>query len=96
MQNLLDAVKGRLHIHRTSLHDETRNDLIAGAKMELIRSGVKDEKANDEGDALIRRAIIAYCQWQFTDDEKRSNLFFQSFTYQQDCIRKSSGYMKHD
>ena len=92
MQSLFDAVKTRLNIHRTALKDEQIHDMIDEAKAELIRPGVAEAKANDEGDSLIRAAIKAYCQWKNTDDEKLSNLFLQSFTHQQDCIRKSSGY----
>lgn len=96
MQTLFEAVKARLNIYRTDLKDEQIRDMIDEAKAELSRSGVLANKANDEEDALIRSAIKAYCQWKNTDDEKMSNLFFQSFLYQQDCIRKSAGYIDND
>lgn len=92
MQTLFDAVKARLNIYRTDLKDGQIQDMIDEAKAELIRSGVLADRANDEDDLLIRSAVKAYCQWKNTDDEKMANLFFQSFTYQQDCIRKSAGY----
>lgn len=95
MQTLFDAVKTRLNIYRTVLKDEQIKDMIEEAKAELVRAGVLEEKAKDENDPLIRSAIKAYCQWKNTDDEKMSNLFFQGFVYQQDCIRKSSGYLKN-
>lgn len=96
MQTLFEAVKARLNIYRTDLKDEQIRDMIDEAKAELSRSGVLANKANDEEDMLIRSAIKAYCQWKNTDDEKMSNLFFQSFLYQQDCIRKSAGYIDND
>ena len=93
MQTLFEAVKARLNIYRTDLKDEQIKDMISEAKAELERSGVLAERANDENDSLIRSAVKAYCQWKNTDDEKMANLFFKSFAYQQDCIRKSAGYI---
>lgn len=92
MQSLFEAVKATLHITVSDLYDEQVRDLIAEAKLELIRSGVSETAADNEDDPLLRAAVKAYCQMRSTEDPDRYSIFQNSFTTQQDCLRKAEGY----
>ncbi|MNG30800.1 hypothetical protein D3C84_1164890 [compost metagenome] len=67
-----------MRVTHTQLDDEI-NDLIASARLKLILSGVKEEKANSDEDALIKRAIITYCKSEFTADSGDAARFLHSF-----------------
>ena len=58
---MLDAVKQALRI-KSATFDNELTQLIEAAKMDLLISGIKQP---NDGDALIGRAIIIYCQANF-------------------------------
>lgn len=93
-QSLFEAVKTILHITVSGHYDAQINDMIAEAKRELTRSGVSELVATDEENELVRSAIKTYCQMMSTEDPNRRDMFSESFTYQQDCLRKSEGYKR--
>lgn len=62
--------------------------LIDTARAELIRSGISAEVANDDSNNLVVDAIICFCQYKMADD-KDCDRYFNSFTYQQENLRKS-------
>lgn len=70
---MLDKVKLALRISNTA-YDEEIDDLIEGAKADLVLSGVTEAKAEDVEDPLIKRVVITYCKANFglsnTDSEK--------------------------
>lgn len=88
---MLTAVKLALGI----TIDDLDADIIATiniARAELIRSGITEEKAMSDDDALIEQAIKTYCKAIYTSDIIKSEKLMESFKYQQECIRKSRGY----
>lgn len=88
---MLEKVKLALQI-TTNEFDSDIEENIAAARMELIRSGVAVEKANSDDDALITKAIKTFCQKEYLDDGM-SERYEESWRYQLDNLRKSSGYM---
>ena len=87
---MLDKVKLSLRISHNLL-DSDIESTIDTARAELIRSGVSAEKA-DSYDVLVENAIKTYCLFVYSNDDKRAQGFFESWQYQLDNLRKSSGY----
>lgn len=75
---LLDKLKKTLRISSEAF-DEEINDLIEAAQLDLELSGVVHEKAIDEGDALICRAISVYVKANFGFDNPDADRFQQSY-----------------
>lgn len=70
---MLDDVKTALRISQSNTSfDMEIQDLIEAARIDLIQSGVSSEKANDDTDALIKRAITVYCKANFGYDSNTS------------------------
>lgn len=88
---LFDDVKTALRISHTKLDLEIQ-DTIDAAKAEMERAGIVSTAISDT-DPLITAAIKTYCKYTFASDMKMSDGFFNSWQYQLDCLRKSSGYM---
>lgn len=61
---MLDDVKVALRVSHTALDGEI-TDLIAAARQDLVLSGVLPAKANNDSDALIKRAIVTYAKAHF-------------------------------
>lgn len=80
-------VKLALRINHSYL-DSDITDTIATAKAEMVRAGVPSEIANSDLD-VVNRAILTYCQYIYANS-KTVDGYFESWTYQLDCIRKSS------
>lgn len=77
---ILDDVKQALRISSTNtIFDIEINDLISATRLDLIQSGVSSIKANDDTDALIKRAIITYSKANFGYDNPEANRFQQSY-----------------
>jgi uncharacterized phage protein (predicted DNA packaging) len=72
MMPMLTDVKLALRISGTTFDDEI-NDLIETARQDLILSGVLSSKANDDTDALIKRAILFYCKANFGWDNTEAD-----------------------
>lgn len=85
---MLNKVKLALRISHNFL-DNDIEDTIKTARAELIRSGVSEPLAMSEENELVEMAIKTYCQYVYSDDTKKAERFFQSWTYQLDNIRKS-------
>ena len=75
---LIDDVKLELRI-TSSAFDSEIEGLIEAAKADLKLSGVADEKVKDDGDPLIRRAIIVYCKAHFGFDNPEAERFAKSY-----------------
>ena len=88
--SMLEKVKLALQIS-TNEFDSDIEENIATARAEMIRSGIAEEKANSNTDALITKAIKTFCQKEYTDDNL-SERFEESWKYQLDNLRKSKGY----
>ena len=84
-----DKVKLALRISHNLLDAEI-SDVIASARLELKRAGVKSDYA--EGDTEdVETAIRTYALAYYSSDVKDSDRYNESFKYQCDCLRKSYG-----
>ena len=92
---MLEIIKTALRISHTKLDSEILNT-IEVARAELIRSGILDDKANSEEDKLINEAIKTYCLFSYSNNDKMSEGYFNSWQYQVDNLRKSNGYRAGD
>ena len=90
---MLGRIKVALRITHDFLDDDI-NDTISSARAEMIRSGVLEEKANDDGDMLIVSAIKTYCLSVYCSDTQKADGYRKSWEYQLECLRKSIGYTK--
>ena len=78
---LIDEVKvaNRITTDDAGISSEL-DGLIEAARLDLIITGVDAIKANDDTDALIRRAVILYTKAHFgyaNDDAERLHLTYQ-------------------
>lgn len=77
---MLDAIKSAL---RVSTNDPgitmEIQDLMDACRLDLIQSGVSKIKANDEEDALIKRAITVYCKGNYGYDNPDADRFNDSY-----------------
>src|SRR5690625_3243433 len=77
--NVLERVKLQLRILNTNALDPEVEDLIESARLDLIQSGIDSEKAKDDKDALIRRAIIFYAKANFGIDNPDAERYEKSY-----------------
>lgn len=87
---LLDDVKRELRISSTAFDAEVL-DLIESAKMDLMQSGVVEEKII-ETDSLIKRAIIFYCKAYFGYDNPDAQRFYDSYRMLETHLALSGDY----
>ena len=85
---MFDKVKLALRISHNLLDGEIA-DVITSARNELVRAGVDSTLAQSD-EELIQTAIKTYALAYYSSDVKDSERFNQSFTYQCDCLRKST------
>jgi uncharacterized phage protein (predicted DNA packaging) len=90
---MLDKIKVALRITHNFLDDDI-NDTINSARAEMVRSGILEERANDDEDMLIVSAIKTYCLSAYCSDMQKADGYRKSWEYQLECLRKSIGYMK--
>lgn len=74
---LLDDARSAIRENGTEKDGEIQ-DLIDAAKADLILSGVHKNKADDDTDPLIKRAIILYCKANYGYDDMAER-FAQSY-----------------
>lgn len=86
---ITDKVKLALRISHTSLDAEI-TDVIASARLELIRAGVLEDYANGSTED-VETAIRTYALAYYASDVKDADRYKESFLYQCDCLRKSFG-----
>lgn len=83
-------IKSRLRISHNMLDNQFAQD-IEVAKAELVRVGVSDF-AIESGDPLIDKAIIAYCMWIESSNEKMANGYEAQWNQWKDELRKTPEY----
>lgn len=86
---IFDKVKLALRISHNLLDGEI-NEVIASARLELIRAGVNEDVANGSAEN-VETAIKTYALAYFTADSNDAKRYDESFLYQCDCLRKSYG-----
>ena len=89
--SLLDNVKTAKRIGHNKLDREIER-LIEVARDEMIRAGIKEDKAKDNDDSLINQAVITYCLMELAETNELSDRYEASWTLQCDNLRKSEGY----
>lgn len=88
---MLEKVKLALGI-TTTIFDSDINDNIASARMEMIRAGVSEEKANSDSDVLIIKAIKTYCAKEYYEGNEAER-YLRGWNSQLENLRKSSDYV---
>lgn len=76
--SMLNDTKVSLRISN-SAYDVEITDLIAGARQDLILSGVLPAKANSNTDPLIRRAIVTYVKAHFGYDNPDAERLYMAY-----------------
>ena len=84
---IADKVKLALRISHNLLDAEI-SDIIASARLELIRAGVYEDYANGDTED-VETAIRTYALSYYASDVKDSDRYDNSFKFQCDCLRKS-------
>lgn len=75
---MFSSIKQALRLS-TDVFDDEINDLIEAARQDLILSGVSFNKANDDNDPLIKRAIVVYSKANFGYDNPEADRFQRSY-----------------
>lgn len=90
---ILDDVKAALRISnvQTAFDDEI-NSLIAAARQDLILSGLLASKANDDEDALIKRAITVYVKCHFGWDNPDHERLLRAYEMLKNHLTLSAEY----
>ena len=91
---LLDDVKLALRISSSAFDSEVQ-DLIDAANADLQLSGVHPNRL-DEGDPLIRRAIITYAKANFGYDNPEAERFQRSYDMLKAHLTLSQEYTTGD
>lgn len=91
---ILNNIKKDLRISHDYLNDDIQENIDA-AIAEMKRLGIQEEKATDESDPAILRAIKTYCRAMFTDNTSDMEKYFASWQYQIDCLRKTGAYSEN-
>lgn len=91
--SIIDQIKTALRISHNKLDSELEAR-ISAARAEMVRVGVEEAIANDDDDPLVLDAVKTYCQYAFTDDEKKREGFYNSWVCQIDGLRKSRSYRR--
>lgn len=90
VSNLLTEIKRDLRITNESFDGEVQ-DLIDGAKQDLILSGVLESKVTDT-DPLIKRAVSLYSKAHFGLDNADSEKYMAAFTSLKTHLTLSAEY----
>jgi uncharacterized phage protein (predicted DNA packaging) len=90
VSNLLTEIKRDLRITNDGFDGEVQ-DLINGAKQDLILSGVLQAKVVDT-DPLIKRAVSLYAKAHFGLDNADSEKYMAAFTSLKTHLTLSSEY----
>lgn len=88
---MLDKAKLSLRVSNVAFDDEII-DLIEAARLELIEAGVSGDKAMDDSDPLIKRAIITYVKANFGFDNPDYEKLNESFKSLKIHLSQSSDY----
>lgn len=89
---MLESVKGALRVTSGNpvIVGEIE-DLIEGARLDLIQSGVSVDKANSD-DALIKRAIVLYAKANYGLDNPNAERFGESYRSLKIKLSQASDY----
>ena len=94
-KSFINILRQRLRISN-ELSDSELNDLAEAAKTELKIAGVSDDKVNDEGDQLIRTAIVSYVKANYGFDSPEADQYRVVFENMKKRLTLSSVYRYGD
>ena len=89
---MLERMKVALRVTNDRFDREIEG-VIQSARMELIRAGVRRDRAESDDDELIASAIRAFVLSVYSTDVKMADGYMASFDLQKDQLRKTGGYM---
>lgn len=90
---MLADVKTALRISHDALNGEIE-DLIDAARHDLTLSGVSAEKANEDFDPLIKRAVIVYVKANFLPDNVAAERFQKSYDMLKNHLTLAGDYLE--
>ena len=77
----------------STVHDGELTDLINAARADLVLGGVLEEKANDESDPLIKKAVTTYVKAEFGLDNEDADRLRASYKEQRNGLTLSDSYI---
>ena len=86
------TIRLRLRNSSNALDSEI-TDLINAARADLVLGGVREDKANDESDPLILRAVQTYVKAEFGLDNDDSEKYRASYKEQKNGLALSETYI---
>lgn len=85
----------RLSVRNTSTaFDSEITDLINAARADLVLGGVLEDKANDESDPLILRAVQTYVKAEFGLDNPDADKYRAAYKELRNGLTLSDSYIK--
>ena len=91
-ESYLDDFRRLLRLTATELDGEIK-DLINAARDDLVLGGVLPERAQDEGDALVKRAISTYVKAEFGLDNPDADRLRESYRHLKIGLALASDYV---
>ncbi len=88
----LASVRHSVRLSSTA-HDGELTDLINAARADLVLGGVLEEKANDESDPLIKKAVTTYVKAEFGLDNEDADRLRASYREQRNGLTLSNSYI---
>lgn len=94
-ESYLADFRGYLRISTDKLDGEIR-DLILAARRDLVRVGVSPERAGDETDPLVKRAVSTYVKAEFGLDNEAADAYRASYQMQRAELSLASAYREEE
>ena len=91
----LTSVRHSVRLSST-VHDGDLTDLINAARADLVLGGVLEEKANDESDPLIKKAVTTYVKAEFGIDNEDADRLRASYKEQRNGLTLSDSYIAEE
>ena len=89
--NYLSSVKKAIGVS-AAIYDTDITDKIEEARAEMIRIGISGILANDETDALIRRAVTTFVHAGYPEDEASASRYAESAEKQMIMLSVDADY----
>ena len=87
----------RLYLRETSTATDSEiTDLINAARADLVLGGVLEDKANDETDPLIKKAVGTYVKAEYGLDNPDSEKYRAAYKELRNDLTLSDSYIKSE
>lgn len=74
--------------------DAELTELVEEARADMTAAGVAKQKAQDEGDPLIKGAVRCFVRWKFGLANEDCNANAEDYKSLKDMLRNTTGYME--